>query len=782
MPRLFATKSTSESLLVYLVFGFLFAALFTPLIFSGKFFFPYIFSKAYYFRIFVELALVAYVWLLATAPQWKPRISWVWLAVTGYVAVAYLASIFGINFHRSFWSNAERSEGLLMLTHVWLYFTLLHALLRTRDQWRVFFHTALGVAFLATIYALDQKWQVFIPQLNKIFQSLGLSTHLSLAQAGTDRLTSTIGNAAFFAAYLLLNIVLAAYVFFYHQGKIWLRAVYGAVLAFFILILFYTATRGAILGLLGGVFLYSFALLALHANKKMRAAGAAVLCAILLFGAAVWTAKDTAFVQNTLALQRLTSISLTDPTTISRLATWKASWTAFTEHPILGIGYENYRVAFNKHFPITLYDIRAEQWFDRAHTIIFDILVTSGITGFIAYASIFCAVFWSLRKLVRDTESAQTAYGALILVAGLAAYVAQNLFVFDTLPTYMIFFAILAYVGSQTPLQENDRITQRFAAFVDSVKRFTPKPHPVILAGVVTIVVFWVHVQVNILPARANRALAQAIMEQSNGKYADALRHFRESMALDTNQQYEVRQRFSEFLLSNNLDQRFTQEEIAQLYKEGTDALEQNITAYGDDMQHHAYLLSLYERAVNADPSYLERAIAVGEEAIAKSPTRPHTYFTLARLEARTGTDAGKQRALELMHEAAALSPQNPEMYLNLIHIDLVLGLTNQAEADYQQLTELTQWRQSPGSMRKLAELYIFYKNYHRAIELYQDAVATGHEQSQDHIRLAALYYETQQLAEAKAAAVRAAELDAALAKETAAFIAQIDQVLETSP
>jgi len=425
-----------------------------------------------------------------------------------------------------------------------------------------------------------------------------------------------------------------------------------------------------------------------------------------------------------------------------------------------------------------LFTIHAEQWFDRAHNIIFDILITSGIVGLLAYASIYAASFWTLYQSYRLKR--QSLYAVLLLAVGLIAYVIQNLFVFDTLPTYLLFLTLLAFIATQAE-SLSDRAckilhTQKIA---NTIKRIAPIR--MVLTIVITAGVFWVYVKVNMLPARANTLLTDAIVSQSQGSYHDAVRYFQESLVMDTNQKYEARQRYGELMLSNNLDKQFTKDEIAALYKEAIGYLEDSITTYGDDVQNHAYLLSLYRRAIPVDPSYLDRAIEVGKDALKKSPTRPTTYFLVAQLAMLQGTDAGAAYALQLMQQVVALAPNAPEVYLNLLNTQLSLGMQKEAEKTYQHLIGLSNWNNSVGNMRKLSEIYIAHHNYQRAIEVYQDVVSTGHDNAQDHIRLAALYYQIKEFAQAKEEATHVAELDPSLATQTKSFIEQIDQAMQSS-
>ena len=85
----------------------------------------------------------------------------------------------------------------------------------------------------------------------------------------------------------------------------------------------------------------------------------------------------------------------------ARYIVWKMAWNGFLERPILGWGLENFNVTFGKHFDSKLYlrEYGGEIWFDRAHNIVLDTLINSGIVGLISYLSIFCtSIFLLLKK------------------------------------------------------------------------------------------------------------------------------------------------------------------------------------------------------------------------------------------------------------------------------------------------------------------------------------------------------------------------------------------------
>ncbi|MBI4385387.1 O-antigen ligase family protein, partial [Candidatus Parcubacteria bacterium] len=457
----------------------------TPLYVNSKFFFPFITSKALAFRLLVEAAVVLYILLALRVPDVRPRLTLVHWAVFGYWGVQVLASLLGVNLYRSFWGNAERSEGLLTLSHLVAYFFILSFTLRSWRDWRRLMLVSLGVSVLTGIYGLAQL--------------TGQETLFGFIRIlGSGRIASTIGNASFFAGYLLLHLVVAAVLFAREANWGWKVAVAGAGL-FDLLILFATETRGAVLGLVVGLAVVGAWLVISVPSRKVRLSLSAAALVFVLAAVFVFVNREADWVETNGTLRRLATISAADITTQSRLAAWRASWAAWRERFFLGWGYENYNVAFNKHFPGVIYrDEGSQVWFDRAHNIVFDVGVTSGLVGLAAYASIFAAAFTVLRRWRRQTPRGRIL--GIILVGGLAAYVFQNLFVFDTLGTYLLFFALLAFVasGGREPDAQESKPARVYSAGTTGVATAAA-------VGMVVAAYFF-----NLRPALANRAVAEA--------------------------------------------------------------------------------------------------------------------------------------------------------------------------------------------------------------------------------------------------------------------------------
>ena len=193
--------------------------------------------------------------------RYKPRKSWVLAMLAIFVGIVALSSIFGENFYRSFWSNYERMEGLVTYLHLLAYFLVLAGMLKTEKVWNWLFNTSLFASVIIAFYGVFQLFGI-------------LQTHQG------NRLDATLGNASYLAVYMVFHIFLAMALFYRTQD--FRKWVYFFVIILESFVLYHTATRGAILGIIGG-FLIAWLLIAiLSPNKKSKLAHASLLAGIAI--------------------------------------------------------------------------------------------------------------------------------------------------------------------------------------------------------------------------------------------------------------------------------------------------------------------------------------------------------------------------------------------------------------------------------------------------------------------------------------------------------------------
>lgn len=386
--------------------------------------FPFITGKNFTFRIIVEIIASAWVVLAVLDAKYRPRFSWILGSVLLFAGIMFSADVFGMNPLKSLWSNCERMEGWVTLAHLLLYFVVASSVMLSGKLWRAWFNVSLGVSVIVSLYAFAQL-------------------HTASASNAGVRLDVFLGNAAYLAVYMLFHVFISLYLSMKKEGKAWLRVLYIVIAVCDGVVLFYTATRGAILGLIGGLFV-SAALMAFFAKDrpKMKKGAVVGVVAVVVLVAGFFAIRNVSWVKNNHVLGRFTSISMNDDTTKSRLMIWNMAFQGFKEKPLLGWGQEGFNYVFNKYYDPGMY--AQEQWFDRTHNVFFDWLIAGGALGLLSYLSIIFFAIWYLWKS-GDKFSVES---KTLLTGLIAAHFFHNLFVFDNLISYIFFFTIIAFIHS----------------------------------------------------------------------------------------------------------------------------------------------------------------------------------------------------------------------------------------------------------------------------------------------------------------------------------------------
>ena len=220
---------------------------------------------------------------------------------------------------------------------------------------------------------------------------------------------------------------------------------YSAIIILQVTMLYFTASRGPIIGFVGGAILASILIAIFEKERpKVRKIAIVFLAALLLMIGSFMAFRDSNFVKNSLVLRRFSDITIGEKTTRSRFMVWNMALQGFKEKPVLGWGQENFNYVFNKYYNPKMYD--QEQWFDRTHNVFLDWLIAGGILGILSYLLMFFVVVFSLW---RKNGGNFSVIEKSILTGMLAGYFFQNLLVFDNITSYILFFSVMAYVHSR---------------------------------------------------------------------------------------------------------------------------------------------------------------------------------------------------------------------------------------------------------------------------------------------------------------------------------------------
>jgi len=418
------------------------AALFTPFLINTNTYFPFIITKATVFRVLVELMLGLWVIYQLTSKESRQHLfkNPLILAVLIFSLVIFLSAIFGVNFQWSFFSGNERMEGVFGIWHFVLFFLILATTFGKEDIERIL------------------KIQIYVSLLYALvaLMAYGGMGRVNSSMTG-NRLAGYTGNPSYYAAYALFNAFLALYFYFQqHQGDKKLFNYWLAIFGGESLLMIITGCRGAFLAWLVTLFLIGLIILIKSKDKQLKKIIAGGFLIILIGIAILYSFKNTSFIRENFVLERLTSFSLTDPTTVSRLMSAKTAFNAFLEKPILGWGIENYQAAYIKYFnPLVIKYLPSDFFFDRAHNKPMEVLATTGSLGFVSYLAIFGTSLWIIYKKYR--QNPEWLLPGLAIMGAVISYFVQNIFIFDFHESYLMFYLILAFIASLYPLISHPR-------------------------------------------------------------------------------------------------------------------------------------------------------------------------------------------------------------------------------------------------------------------------------------------------------------------------------------
>lgn len=726
-----------KELLRFCILACIFATPFICLYVAETMFFPFITGKNFLFRIIVEAMLGLWVLLMFIDATYRPKFSWILAAAGTFLAVMAVADFHGVNPFRSFWSNYERMEGLITLAHLFLYFIITSSVLATESMWKWFWRTSLASSVIVCIYAFRQ-----LSGMSAIHQS-------------ADRLDATFGNSVYLAVFALFHAFLAMFLFFRDGKKNTLRWLYPVIAAVNVVIVYYTQTRGTLLGVLGGAF-FALLLIALfdkeHPQWKKYAVGG-VLGVFLLIGAFI-AFKDSSFVQQSPTLRRMAAISMNDATTKSRFMIWTMSWEGFKERPMLGWGQDNFLYVFAEKYNPNMWN--QEPWFDRSHDVFFDWLIAGGALGLLSYLSMFGAAvyyLWFGRK------HRFTIIERSVLTGMLAGYFIHNIFVFDNLTSYIIFFGFLAFLHT---LNAEDVVVEK----VQKKHRAGDELEAgdLAIAGAVVVALTCVMIYyVNIRNINANVDLINSIRPEGilvdgpKGQKIIAMKAILDQGLFGT---AEAREQLAQIAVQTQ-DQRVPKNIRDMFHDLATEEFTKELANDPNNSRMRSFAATFYARFGEFD-----KALEQFNEAIKLSPTRQSTRIDLsmmfvavhdypnAELQAKVAYDLAPANQDAVLAYATALIYQNKFALMDEV---LMSQRENPTAYDSRIINAL-------GTVGQ----------YQKVIEMVNEKIARGFGSGRDYFSLAAAYTPLGDKPAAIAAVEKGMSLDASLKDQGTQLIKDI--------
>lgn len=682
-------RNTLKSIVV---FG-LYLVPFIPFLVSGEFFFPFITTKAFAWRIIVEVVFFAWILLASMDAEYRPKQGWILYSLFIFIGLIGVSDLLGAAPLKSFWSNAERMEGFISLLHLGMYFLVASSVLTARN-WKRFWDVSLTAAAFMSAYCFFQIMGVF-----------------EIHQGGV-RVDGTLGNAAYLAVYMLIHIFIALYFYLREEGRA-LKITYGLLALLYTVILYYTATRGAILGLIGGLFIAAVLSLFGDTSPKVKKYSVGYLVGLLVLAGGFFAIRNTSFVATSPVLSRFANLSVSEIKTEGRSFVWPIAIQGIKEKPILGWGQENFNYVFNEHYKPAMY--RIEPWFDRAHNIFLDWAIAGGILGLMAYLSLYAVLLYYIWK--RDPEFSRS--DKVILTGLIAAYFFHNLFVFDHLISYILFVSLLAYVHSRS---DGERLLAGKKFDTETVTNFGT---PIVLALLVAILYF-----VNIRPMSANSSLINALqtLQTPNADISVAVKNFESAYSRSRLGRPEAAEQ-----IASNADaifqSRLSTEEKNAFYTFASGAVEDQVKELPNDARYEIVAGTFY-----LNVGRYEEALSHLNKAKELIPGKQLVYYQLALVYINSGD---KAKGLELLRSAYELDKNNLDAesaYLvgaiyagdRSLEARLVEDLSAKAEG---RLTE-----------DRIVSAYLSVNRFDKVAEIFSERIKLNPNDLQSYVNLAAAY------------------------------------------
>ena len=137
------------------VFVGLFAIPLIPFLVFSDFFFPFITTKAFTWRIIIEIVFAAWVLLVLLDASYRPKRSLILYSLFIFLGIIGLADLLGVAPLKSFWSNFERMEGYITLLHLGMFFLVISSVFKEVD-WKRWWNVSLLASFLMVLYSVLQ--------------------------------------------------------------------------------------------------------------------------------------------------------------------------------------------------------------------------------------------------------------------------------------------------------------------------------------------------------------------------------------------------------------------------------------------------------------------------------------------------------------------------------------------------------------------------------------------------------------------------------------------------
>ena len=587
--------------------------------------------------------------------------------------------------------------------------------------------SALLVLFFAFVQCFDIRQARLLCQgitcgglavaLIGIAQYLGLGFE-RIPSVGLPSSTFVFRNLA--ASYLIAAIPIGALAALL-ETRAPRRLFFAFATALMILFLIYTRTRATWVGLAGALILALFCLaifqnLRLSLRENWRKSppvfrwGIAACAALIIAGTFAPARTSPAVIQQ---FDELKSSALTAATSLAapgsdrgRLNIWRNTLRLIADHPLIGVGLDNWEYAFPPYDRGQVFTFHTE--FTRPHN---DFLWIASELGLIGLALYLYLLFVAARVLYHHlhTGTGQTPIIALGAGIGLIALLGESLFAFPKeQPASAAFFWLhLAILGSL------------------SARPRTPHPVFARIAPILGILIAIAGCYTTYRHMAFERHFARAQTLEKAGHWPQVYREAEQALSFGPFDHRAL------FLKARALQRTGQSDQAERAYRDALRAhpnyahTHHNMAGLYADKKDWPRALSAYERALFIRPNYVQARINLGsalfatgdldgaqrafEIAIRDAPKMPEAHANLGAIYLHQHQF---DQAIAALEQAIALRPAYPEALNNLAYAYEQQGRIREAIAAYEKL--LQHWQGDPAYRQIIQDHLIGLKDRER--------------------------------------------------------------------
>lgn len=401
----------------------------------------------------IVVLLLASGAVIATGPQWIPRVHHLGAHVAGRVFLAAMAlqaaSLVGSTLaasdrNLSFVGSTWRRLGLVEELSLLVLTVALASFARGSPRCViVLLRTICAAGAVGAIYGIAQYFGID-PLIPAESYQIGEGEWMIVRTPGT------LGHAGYFAIFLLHGVFAGAALSRIEAGA-W-RAVGGITAGLGSAAIVLSGTRSAIVGLIVGA---SFLLIWLRPKVRWRS----LLIASLLVAAAWGFYASSAGQQ----LRARTRWYVEDPAGGGRLLLWRDSARMGAERWLFGWGLESFSSTFPAYHSAELARVQPGRYYESAHNIFLDAWSSQGLCGVLALAGLLAAGSMSLWS----SRAVDSPFGGF-LAAGLLAAIIAGQFLAFTAVTKFYFYAqaallVAVFSSGSSPDKRQYRPAWRFS-------------------------------------------------------------------------------------------------------------------------------------------------------------------------------------------------------------------------------------------------------------------------------------------------------------------------------